>query len=170
MHTDTLKGIGDNEILQYQREEQLIQRKEQYRWQQFPETGIPSGIDSSALSLPPDEQFGVVKYIDFGGGALAALEHLGISNIEDSIHLKKIDELQEFEELATVLGTSDKPLYQAGRWATDVEFGRQMLNGVNPIVITKCTQLPPNFPVTEEMVKPLLNRGLSLKEEMNVSM
>ena len=123
------------------------------------------------ISLPPDEQFGAVKDINFGGGVLEVIKGLGISTIEIAISklTKTPDEIQEYERLAKVLGTSGKPLWQAGRWATDVEFGRQMMNGVNPIVITKCTELPPNFPVNEEMVKPLLARGLSLKEEMDVS-
>ena len=43
-----------------------------------------------------------------------------------------------------------------------------MLNGVNPVVIEKCTALPPNFPVTNELVQPFLTRGLTLEQEMEV--
>ena len=57
---------------------------------------------------------------------------------------------------------------QAARWITDVEFGRQILNGVNPIVIHKCSTLPDNFPVTHDMVKNSLVRDLTLQEEMKV--
>ena len=42
------------------------------------------------------------------------------------------------------------------------------LNGVNPNVIRRCEKLPSNFPVTEEMVKTLLDRGKTLQEEMEV--
>ena len=36
------------------------------------------------------------------------------------------------------------------------------------MIIQKCTQLPPNFPVTGVMVDESLVRGLSLEEEMKV--
>ena len=35
------------------------------------------------------------------------------------------------------------------------------MNGVNPVVIEKCTALPSNFPVTNDMVKGILNIGLT---------
>ena len=54
-------------------------------------------------------------------------------------------------------------------WMKDEEFGRQMLNGVNPIVIEKCKTLPSNFEVTNDMVEPFLNQGKTLEEEMKVS-
>lgn len=46
-------------------------------------------------------------------------------------------------------------------------YGYQFVNGVNPTIITKCTKLPANFPVTEAMVKPFLD-GSSLQDEMEV--
>ena len=80
-----------------------------------------------------------------------------------------IDTLSQFEHLATAMEKPEFPTYELSRWMRDEEFGRQMLNGVNPMVIERCATLPPNFPVTSSMVKSSMDRGLSLKDEMKVS-
>uniref|UniRef100_A0A3B3BTX4 Si:dkey-17e16.9 n=1 Tax=Oryzias melastigma TaxID=30732 RepID=A0A3B3BTX4_ORYME len=56
--------------------------------------------------------------------------------------------------------------YVSKHWKEDDFFGYQFLNATNPNVIKRCRKLPPNFPVTEEMVKPCLPNGFTLKEEM----
>uniref|UniRef100_A0A8D3DTR6 Uncharacterized protein n=1 Tax=Scophthalmus maximus TaxID=52904 RepID=A0A8D3DTR6_SCOMX len=56
--------------------------------------------------------------------------------------------------------------YVTEHWQEDDFYGSQFLNGINPNVIKRCSELPPNFPVTEEMVKPFLDEGASLKREM----
>lgn len=58
--------------------------------------------------------------------------------------------------------------FVAEHWREDDFFGYQFLNGFNPNRIKKCSELPKNFPVTEEMVKPSLKEGSSLKEAMEV--
>ena len=47
-------------------------------------------------------------------------------------------------------------------------FGYQFLNGCNPCVIERCSELPSNFPVTNEMVQSFLDRGRTLEEEIKV--
>ncbi|XP_045917353.1 arachidonate 12-lipoxygenase, 12R-type-like [Micropterus dolomieu] len=42
----------------------------------------------------------------------------------------------------------------------------QFLNGLNPHTIKRCSRLPSNFPVTEEMVETFLANGSSLAAEM----
>uniref|UniRef100_A0A8C9XEP4 Si:dkey-17e16.9 n=1 Tax=Sander lucioperca TaxID=283035 RepID=A0A8C9XEP4_SANLU len=58
------------------------------------------------------------------------------------------------------------PEYVAKHWKEDDFYGSQFLNAVNPNVIKRCSELPPNFPVTEEMVKLFLEEGSSLQKEM----
>ena len=58
------------------------------------------------------------------------------------------------------------PWLENDLWKTDQEFGRQTLNGYNPTLIKKCTELPINFAVNDNHLKNLLTRGLSLEEEM----
>ena len=161
----TLKDVRKSKVLLHQRSEQLKQRQKLYQWQKFPEIGIPSAIlDTGAQKeLPADEQFGKVKNFDYTTVSLATVAKLKFKGF-----FTTVDDLRDYEEIADALGRSEKPLYQAGRWTTDVEFGRQMLNGVNPIIIEKCVTVPSNFPVTNDMVKPFLVRGLSLEEEMKV--
>uniref|UniRef100_A0A8C3F3U7 Uncharacterized protein n=1 Tax=Chrysemys picta bellii TaxID=8478 RepID=A0A8C3F3U7_CHRPI len=42
--------------------------------------------------------------------------------------------------------------YVLAHWREDTFFGYQFLNGVHPMVIRRCTELPCNFPVTPAMV------------------
>ena len=58
--------------------------------------------------------------------------------------------------------------FEGFRWTSDVEFGRQILNGVNCVLLKRCTALPENFPVTNEIVGELLCRGVPLEKEMQV--
>ncbi len=53
-------------------------------------------------------------------------------------------------------------------WNTDYMFGYQFLNGCNPVMISKCVELPDNFPVTHEMVEGSLQRCITLEEELKV--
>ena len=66
------------------------------------------------------------------------------------------------------LPTVIPPEYVSEHWKEDEFFGFQFLNAVNPNVIKRCSKLPPNFPVTEDMVKPFLGDGRTLKKEMEV--
>ena len=51
-------------------------------------------------------------------------------------------------------------------WKKDEEFGRQILNGINPAMIERCTAIPENFLVNNSTVSDSLTRGLTLEEEM----
>ena len=56
----------------------------------------------------------------------------------------------------------------AEKWREDRWFGYNFLNGANPTALFRCTSLPKNFPVTDNDVGNLLERGKSLQEEMKV--
>lgn len=53
-------------------------------------------------------------------------------------------------------------------WQEDLMFGYQFLNGCNPVLIRRCTQLPPKLPVTTDMVECSLERQLTLEQEIQV--
>lgn len=113
--------------------------------------------------LPEDERFDLVKNLDFTASALegfvgptAAGAFMSLKDIEDYVQL-----LKDMDQ-------APLKIERAGRWTSDVEFGRQILNGVNPVVIEKCTAIPRKFHVTGDMVAPFLTRGKTLAEEMEV--
>lgn len=154
--------IARNILLQ-QRNDELKRRQSEYKWMIWSDTGLPSSIDDTHSNLPEDEQFERAKCIDFSKDAIE-----GGAKIVFQLPFVKIEDLHKYEQMATTLGTPEVRIHNAARWTTDVEFGRQILNGVNPVVIEKCTKLPSNFAVTNEMVKGILNRGLTLEQEMDV--
>ncbi|XP_069914224.1 polyunsaturated fatty acid 5-lipoxygenase isoform X2 [Oryctolagus cuniculus] len=51
-------------------------------------------------------------------------------------------------------------------WQEDLMFGYQFLNGCNPVMIRRCTELPQKLPVTTEMVECSLERQLTLEQEV----
>ena len=166
--TGTLEDLPKDDdiarnILLTQRNNQLEERKSEYMWKNWSDVGLPSSIDDTHSSLPQDERFERVKFVDFSKDAIE-----GGAKIVFQSAFVKIEDLHNYERMATALGTPEVRVHNAARWTTDVEFGRQMLNGVNPVVIEKCTKLPSNFPVTNDMVKGFLNRGLTLEQEMEV--
>lgn len=58
--------------------------------------------------------------------------------------------------------------YVFAHWQEDAFFASQFLNGLNPVLIRRCRSLPKNFPVTDEMVAPVLGPGTSLQAELEV--
>ena len=159
----TLKDVVENQILRKQRELQLQKRRAEYNWQKQNDWGLPSSIDGGYDNLPHDEQFESVKHIDFTVTATANKAKLRLRAA-----LTSIEDLHDYKKVSSVLDEPDVQLYDLARWTSDVEFGRQVLNGVNPVIVKKCTGLPSNFPVTNEMVKGFLNRGLTLQQEIEV--
>lgn len=49
-------------------------------------------------------------------------------------------------------------------------FGYQFLNGCNPVLIQRCTEIPKKLPVTMDMVECSLERNLTLEEEVKVQL
>ena len=191
MHLATKNDVQTNPVLLKQRDDQLAERRSQYKWKLYPSIGFPSSIDDSGDSLPLDEEFERAKQQNFlgnllKGGSLSVFtavrvaisqkfeQILGIEFSQD----ESISSLDKFEDFVLRLRAAeegsktvdrDVTVYEAYRWVSDVEFGRQILNGVNPVVIRKCTSLPNNFPVTNEMLEGVIPPGHSLTDEIKVS-
>lgn len=142
----------------------LDQRRKIYLWQEFPQTLLPSGMDTSLTQLPNDEEFGNVKNLNF----VDEVQKTPLVQLVKRIHFEN---LRDFEIMAEKMAGHEVrvPLYEAGRWTRDEEFGDLLMNGVNPFVLSKCVSIPENFHVTTEMVQGSLSRGKSLEDEIKVS-
>lgn len=58
--------------------------------------------------------------------------------------------------------------YIMEHWKEDWFFGHQFLNGSNPRMIHKCSNLPSNFPVCADMVQAFLRPNTTLNKELKV--
>ncbi|CAM4719615.1 unnamed protein product [Caretta caretta] len=63
---------------------------------------------------------------------------------------------------------SVSPKYVFELWQEHAFFGYQFLNGVILVVMRKCTSLPENFPVMEELVAGSLGEGTTLRDELKI--
>eukprot|EP00731_Ephydatia_muelleri_P010375 Em0005g961a len=145
-----------------ERENQLERQRTRYKWQHLADVAKPSGIDIGVTKLPSDEQFESTKQFSLLQRVLESKGALMTKTAFSAQH-----SLSNYEELARCLRTADIPIY--ARWTKDAEFGRQVLNGVNSVVIKKCTSLPENFPLQASSAEESLVRGLSLQDEMKSS-
>ncbi|XP_077057702.1 polyunsaturated fatty acid 5-lipoxygenase-like [Siphateles boraxobius] len=151
----------DPEFLKEKRQEELESRQDRFRWTEWRQ-GFPMSLDGK--KLPREVQFDWGKemdvVMDFGKMTVDSLLDIikGFTySWNDVTFFKKI--LGEFK-----INTSLENVMQD--WSKDYMFGYQFLNGCNPVMIRKCMEIPDKFPVTHEMVKGFLERGVTLQEEL----
>ncbi|KAM4750893.1 polyunsaturated fatty acid lipoxygenase ALOX15B-like [Anableps anableps] len=143
------------------RKNELREREKDYCWYSYKE-GIPHSIKANNPNdLPPDVTFSWTKTFGFDFTAVASWltgkfgellvckeRWTGMDQITRVFNIRK-----------TVIAE-----HVHRHWKNDDFFGYQFLNGVNPMVIRRCTALPDNFPVTDNMV--FLDGQGSLAAEM----
>ncbi|XP_059185720.1 arachidonate 12-lipoxygenase, 12R-type-like [Centropristis striata] len=157
-----LTVFEDNHHLgRYSRQQELIQREKDYRWDVYVE-GIPHCIKTdNPLDLPCEVRFSFTKTTEFlytASTGLAELQLKGLSNCKE-----KWTDIDSINRVFCCKRTEISE-YVQDHWKEDAFFGYQFLNGVNPILIRRCSALPGNFPVTDNMV--FLHGQSSLADEM----
>ncbi|XP_043093197.1 polyunsaturated fatty acid 5-lipoxygenase-like [Puntigrus tetrazona] len=146
-----------------ERQEELKHRREVFRWKEQNQA-FPKCIDDTEGGLPKDVQFDGQKGFDFQKNFLEASLELGLDKIEGLVESWK--DITDFEKIFEHYNIKNTPLENVIQdWTKDYMFGYQFLNGCNPVMIKKCTDLPEKFPVTHEMVKGSL-KGRQLHEEL----
>ncbi|MGK7939050.1 MAG: lipoxygenase family protein [Crocosphaera sp.] len=119
----------------------------------------------SALILIITQLFHVVGYL------LTKWEFKGVADLGLGEVLKGADKWNALSDLFQFVKWPilPKPLV-ADIWEEEVEFGRQFLQGLNPVLIRQCTAadiaLDSKFPVTEAHLQPYLGDDFSLKSAL----
>ncbi|XP_016343940.1 arachidonate 5-lipoxygenase-like isoform X1 [Sinocyclocheilus anshuiensis] len=152
-------------VAKQHRRKELEQRQKTYRWKEW-HPGFPMSIDAKAHSeLPRDIQFDSEKGVDFVLNYSKAIENLYVNQFMHMFQSSWGD-FADFERIFVRIKNTISE-YVMEHWKEDFMFGYQFLNGCNPVVIRKCTEIPDKFPVTQKIVQDSLERGLTLEEELN---
>ncbi|XP_056150894.1 polyunsaturated fatty acid lipoxygenase ALOX8-like [Lampris incognitus] len=155
----------DHPLLIEQRKKELVLKKQTYRWDLYAE-GVPFCINiKDPLALPAEFRFSLAKSLEFDSTNLAGSVELWLKGLTHPT-----GQWDELEDIKKIFWFRRMPIseYVSKHWKEDELFGYQLLNGVNPNVIQRCPEMPSNFPVTDEMVKPFLANGTSLAVEMKM--
>ncbi|XP_056097933.1 polyunsaturated fatty acid 5-lipoxygenase-like [Rhinichthys klamathensis goyatoka] len=151
-------------LLKEHRRTELESRQQLFRWKEW-QPGFPMSIDAnSSNELPIDVQFEAEKAVDFNESLLKAIKNLGLNKLQ-SLFQSSWKDIADFQEVFIKIKNPVSE-YVMKNWEKDFMFGYQFLNGCNPVMISKCMNLPDEFAVTQEMVKGSLDRGLTLQEEL----
>ncbi|KAL3883127.1 hypothetical protein ACJMK2_029420 [Sinanodonta woodiana] len=152
-------------VLQRVRRIWLANEQMVVRWRT--QTGLPSNIDDLVYKdLPSDLKYATEREWEKS-------EVIGFYSIKLKINsfltaFEAFNDCEDFKALRDVLSHTEvaKAITVNDVWKRDEEFGRMILNGVNPVLIKRCQGPVEHFPVTNDMLQGILQRNLSLEQEM----
>ncbi|XP_065426439.1 hydroperoxide isomerase ALOXE3-like [Chrysemys picta bellii] len=159
----TVCDDADSPLLLEQRQAELKHRRECYGWKEYA-AGLPRCLAvENVIELDCNTMYSFTKSTNFllrGGNAQAELRLKGFLSCTNS--WAKLDDINK------VFCFNKTPIteYVREHCREDTFFGYQFLNGVHPMVIRRCTELPCNFPVTPAMVASSLGESTSLQDEL----
>ncbi|XP_039193926.1 hydroperoxide isomerase ALOXE3-like isoform X1 [Crotalus tigris] len=158
------KPSDDTHALQRRhRQEELQLQQRTYGWKEYlPNTPCCANIDTTA-TIEHNIMYSFPKATAFFGRGTTALFEAKMKGF-----LNKPYSWEKLEDIRKIFWFYHNRVseYVFKHWKDDAFFGYQFLNGINPIKIQKCTTIPENFPVTQEMVAGTLGRTTTLQEEL----
>ena len=156
------------EAMRNHRALELQKRREDYKWGNQPGLkDLPGFIDAPQHDdIPKDSQFSDEATRSFYRGSLRGAANLGLCYLYTL--WGSWDDFDHFKKLFTGWVSDVPKIAQDNRWMDDTMFGYQYLNGCHPVVITRCEEMPSNFPVTDDLVETFLDRRMTLTEEIEV--
>ncbi|XP_042331736.1 polyunsaturated fatty acid lipoxygenase ALOX15B-like [Sceloporus undulatus] len=156
--------VGTPLLLQH-RAEELKTRQDSYRWGEFA-PGMPRCLAVESLEeMDTNIKFCLTKLSGF-----MLRSKITTMELKWKGFLTCSESWKKLEDIRKVFWFNKTPVseYVADHWQEDAFFGYQYLNGVNPVVIEKCTEIPSNFPITHEMVARSLGESTTLQEEVQM--
>uniref|UniRef100_A0A6I8N1S4 Arachidonate 15-lipoxygenase type B n=1 Tax=Ornithorhynchus anatinus TaxID=9258 RepID=A0A6I8N1S4_ORNAN len=150
-------------VLLEQRQEELRERQKKFRWTDY-YPGNPRCLDAKTpKDLDLNLKYSISKDKDFKLQTIPAEVQLQLKEL-----LNHQGPWEKLEDVSRIFIFKKTPMseYVAEHWKEDEFFTWQFLNGLNPILIRRCSQLPPYLPVTDAMVAPFLGGGTSLAAEL----
>ncbi|KAL8177132.1 UNVERIFIED_CONTAM: hypothetical protein K2H54_042446, partial [Gekko kuhli] len=159
----TICKDADNQLLLRHRKEELRAKQQAYRYKEF-QPGWPQCLDVDTVDqLDLNDQYSRTKSSTLEVNMAAGQVELKLKGLLDcKKSWNKLDDIQR----AFWFYRSPASEYVSKHWDEDAFFGYQYLNGVNPISIRKCTEIPAKFPVTQEMVAKSLEKHTTLDKEL----
>ncbi|XP_060137867.1 polyunsaturated fatty acid lipoxygenase ALOX15B-like [Zootoca vivipara] len=145
------------------RREELALSHTKYGWKEYiPGTPYCADVDTDQ-TMEYNIQYSFPKSTAFFGRGTLALFEAKMKGFLDKPY-----SWEKLEDIRKVFWFYHTPVseYVFRHWKDDDFFGYQYLNGINPVLIRKCTKIPENFPVTQEMVAGPLGESTTLKEEL----
>ncbi|KAM4522904.1 hydroperoxide isomerase ALOXE3-like isoform 3-T6 [Odontesthes bonariensis] len=159
-----MKGFEEEHALLIEhRKKELELRKNTYLWAIVDDKLLHKSHFNDESEMQAELRFSASKSDEIRYGRLIMAIELKFKGMVGSS--ERWDDIEDMKRIFWFKKT-EMSEYVSEHWKEDDFFGFQFLNGVNPNVIERCSKLPPNFPVTEEMVKLFLRDGSTLKTEM----
>lgn len=158
------KLITDDQLeaVKKQRRLEIQNRQEVYKWGNDPNfIGLPGFIKAESVrKLPKDVRFTEEAIDDLYTAKHKALVNVGLVKL-----LNLFEPWADFQDYCKAfVSFVGKAPPAAENWQDDRFYGAHFLNGCNPDTIKRCTELPSKFPVTEELVGNLIDRGDTLEK------
>ncbi|KAM6991958.1 hydroperoxide isomerase ALOXE3-like [Tautogolabrus adspersus] len=153
----------DHPLLIEHRKQELTSKKSFYQWKILSEGLSHINHFNSPSELPAEVRLSESKSTELANTKKITGLELKFKGLLGSN--EKWESIDDMKKIFWCKKTTMSE-YVAEHWKEDDFFGSQFLNSSNPNVIKSCSELPQNFPVTDQMVKQFLEEGSSLQNEI----